>query len=252
MTSLALPKEPVIQLVTDYLDTYDHWFASLLWNAPADYTFVRLAQGTLSKREQFQILEQLGWMVPAYGTCSELGEELSFLGRAIWKERDDYIVVYFDELAHRGEGKELHLLSLAKEWTPDLLCSLYRPAYNVPSFSDEEQRKHGVWTLRFLYIGNRCFCLRYANHDFWSWQSNKGQNIEITYLGEWHPLSIKRWDPVPLYAVDVTCVEEGGMIALDLNTAPQIRGTPLESLIPSKEIYHMIRDYLMKGKRYAA
>jgi hypothetical protein len=48
------------------------------------------------------------------------------------------------------------------------------------------------------------------------------------------------WEGVPLYAVDTVMDACGLSYAVDLNTAPQIRGTGLEHILPVAECYALL------------
>lgn len=202
-----------LTLVTDYFDFYDHAFSRVLsakrWAdavralgaAPGWW---RWAEGTRHRHEDHDELEHVGLKVPRRGLVGRLS------GR---------VVVYLDPTSHRGEGKAR---DQAERWA-ERDHGLYAIQWVGPPEGGES------W--RLLLVGSKLFLLRY--HSATDWRSNHGE-VQITQhalspaamkLGE----SVRRL-PYPLVAVDF--VSDGGELwAVDLNTAPGLRGTPVQELM---------------------
>jgi hypothetical protein len=136
-----------------------------------------------------------------------------------------------DEYAHCGEGKIVIPLHKAMENYPNHLCSLFIAP--LPG---------AATSLRCLQIGDRRFLLQYTSRD--DWRSNCG-DVEITILAqkqEYHPKI-----NLPLFAIDFIA-NTGELLAVDFNTAPQIRHTGIENLLPAKEAAEVIKKAAIERK----
>ncbi len=200
---------PKIRLVSDFLDYYDHWFDR------EGHTFERLAHKGMPRRAALEYMFSLGLDVPLFGTVKELSQ-------IPWLTN---VVVYTDEMAHRGEGKLMMPLAQAIKQYPDNLATEYIPVtHNV---------NRGV-SWRYLQIGNKYVWLKYQSDD---WRSNFG-NVKISILGiigdGYHPKI-----HLPLFAIDF--IPANHVYAIDFNTAPQIRGTGIENILPARETAEAIK-----------
>lgn len=214
-----------ITLRSDFHDFYDHHFDL------DGEIFDRFSRQGMSRREMFKYLSKIGLDIPLYGTPPEILDQLDSglrcsddIGHKINEQLID-LVVYLDEMAHRGEGKIKVLLCQAINDYPEHFCSLY-----IPHLSRE------TISLRYLQIGDKIFWLRYTSSD--DWRSNCG-NVQIEVLTQekdgYHPRL-----PYPLFAVDFVI---GGdkFYAVDFNTAPGINHTGIEKLLSGKEAADAIK-----------
>ncbi|WPA89611.1 hypothetical protein MTATph1_CDS0124 [Moorella phage MTATph1] len=160
-------------------------------------------------------MSYLGFDVPVFGTVKELSQRPGLVN----------VVVYTDEMAHCGEGKLMMPLARAIKQYPDNLATEYIPvSHNV---------NRGV-SWRYLQIGSKYVWLKYESDD---WRSNFG-NVKISILGiigdGYHP-KIR----LPLFAIDF--IPANHVYAIDFNTAPQIRGTGIENILPAREAAEVIK-----------
>lgn len=216
-------------LKTDFIDYYDHWFDR------EGTVFERLTRQGMNRKEMLDYLSSLGFKAPPYGTPSKILmqidsrllelEELS-------REKDDHsleVVIYLDEFAHRGEGKILMPLYKAIEEYPKHLCSLFIPSPGA------------AISFRYLQVGDKNFWLKYTSKN--DWRSNYG-DVDITVLsqnkGYHHKIHL------PLFATDFI-VNTHEMFAIDFNTAPQIKHTGVENLLPAKEAAEAIKAVLRRN-----
>ena len=223
-----------ITLNSDFHDFYDHWFY-LVENS--DYTLNRTMVDGILKRDQFKLLEQLGFNTPLHGTPEKLEKLLN--------ESIEGVVLYKDELAHAGEGKFLHLwaknFSKRKEYT-----------YASVRIKTDKKVDKGCCSTRILFIGYRKFILRYTSQHFW--MSNWGNKVNIEFIDEdkGAPRDLtneswaftKKW---PLLAIDYVVEKDTGKeFAIDFNSAPGLKGTPIEEMFSGLEVYQMIEEFVEK------
>jgi hypothetical protein len=201
----------------------------------------RLGLEYLTKRMQFARLRELGWRTPQHGLVREIAGWDPHDGRA----RAHGLVVYSDELAHSGDGKMLLPSDKALAQYPDSFASSYVGYFGYPEGPTHKQPR----STRYLFIGTRCWILHYRSPERGEWRSNCGDGVEIEVEGEtqvpWAAgfgFMPRMLEGVPLYAVDTVTDTCGLAYAVDLNTAPQIRGTGLEHVLPAQECYALIAD----------
>jgi hypothetical protein len=215
-----------IALNSDFRDFYDHWFSL---SEEADYTLNRTMVDGILKRDQFKLLEQLGFNTPLHGTPDVLEKQLA--------EEKTHVVLYCDELAHAGEGKFLYLGN--KDFAK------YKK-YSYSSVHIKADKRNQ--SIRLLFIGYRKFILRYSSDHFW--MSNEGK-VNIELIDEVRPRNLtdkwaftKKW---PLLAID-SVIEKytGKEFAIDFNSAPGLSGTPIEEMFSGLEIYQMIEEFVEK------
>lgn len=150
-------------------------------------------------------LSRAGWAVPRNGPWSTL------------KRLDRALVLYTDERAHCGEGKELWPPGDPPPENPHVWCS----EWVGESDRAKPDRTHSK-TTRYLYVGTVQVEIRYESDR--SWMSNVGGTFRVMpYQSNRDKRDLLRY---PLYAVDA--VERADYpygYALDLNVCP---GVPLE------------------------
>lgn len=200
-----------IVLRSDFHDYYDHWFDVLIRPDDPHKVFQRFTHQGLTRPEQFAYLASQGLCVPLHGSPRHL---LSICPT---------IVVYDDVEAHRGLGKRL--VSSSADINNASFASEYLPS--------------AVTSHRLLAIGDKRYHLVYKSNDD-TWRSNVG-DVDITL--EDSLLPDLREQNCPLYAIDFVLAKQG-MIAIDFNTAPGIRGTGLEDILTSKEVATAIRMWI--------
>lgn len=196
-----------VKLKSDFVDYYCHW-------ADRDgYEFIRMAHGGPSRPEQFNILAGAGIELPPYGRVEKWYADPAAL-----------LVVYLDEMAHRGEGKRLVQAGEAIKDHPGCLATRW---IGEPGQS-----------YRCLRIGYREYWLSY--HSETDWRSNAG-DVEVKLLLE--PLYAIPRLHYPLYAIDF--VTDGDkMYAVDLNVAPGLSGTGIEEVLPARLAMQSIKEWL--------
>jgi hypothetical protein len=219
-----------IALNSDFRDFYDHWFSL---SEEADYTLNRTMVDGILKRDQFKLLEQLGFNTPLHGTPDVLEKQLA--------EEKTHVVLYCDELAHAGEGKYLHLgnknFSKHKRYT-----------YASAQIRTDRKADKGCQSTRLLFIGYRKFILCYTSNH--SWMSNEGK-VSIEFIDEERPRNLtdkwaftKKW---PILAIDYVVEKDTGKdFAIDFNSAPGLSGTPIEEMFSGLEVYQMIEEFVEK------
>ncbi|HEY9598421.1 MAG TPA: hypothetical protein V6D33_12200 [Cyanophyceae cyanobacterium] len=221
-----------IQLNSDFRDYYDHWFASP--SVSSQITFNRYSRTEMTKLEQFNLLIKAGLNTPIFG---RVGDSHFFRIQQWLKAK---VVLYVDDLAHRGEGKKLEKFSMAQAYK-DCPFSVFVPTTGEPE-------KHSI-SHRYLQIGDRAWWLKYEGKG--SWLSNHAQEIEIELIGEscslWeHKKRTKLFGQYPLFAIDfVTPIDSPETrLAVDFNSAPGIGGTGIEEILSAKECYREIALWL--------
>jgi hypothetical protein len=200
------------------------------------------------KREQFRTLEAAGFATPPHGLVGDV------LGS--WWEAEKcwvkWVVAYTDEAAHCAEGKEVWWKQCAAlNWQPRMgydarneranrnsetvYCSAFVGCY-------PQLGRHGrpAVSLRRLQVGRHVFWVEYKSTE--SWMSNFGEGTCEVVGQEWdagyHP-----YLRLPLFAVDLVW---GGadLYAVDFNTAPGIRGSGVEKLLPGPECVRVLEQAL--------
>jgi len=195
-----------VRLDTDFAQHYDTVFDD------AGPVFHRRAfeRGGLSKRAQFSLFDRLGLATPAHGVVKDWRAEHPApciwggdLDR--WWGQDLRLVVYRDEHAHGGHGKDLMPLDRALEECPEAYASLFiPPARHALNFRHIRIGRLGVWLRQQGGPGE--------------WRSNRS-DIENVLLQDRHegPFSIPR----ALWAIDFIPAPDR-LLAIDFNTAPDL------------------------------
>jgi len=208
-----------VYLESDFHDYYDHMFDT------NGAKFERMSVTDLSRGEAFTKLTNMGLAVPAWGGVSGLNHTFP---------PETRIVVYIDHFAHRGEDKELMSIreAMARDYSGKT-ASIY-----VPNLQPEMPRSD-----RYLRIGGRIFWLTYISLD--EWQSNRG-NVSITELPP--PRFLEDFgdnEPLPMLAIDFVKCMYGGWLAVDYNTAPGLRHTPVEDALNATEVVGEVKKFMM-------
>jgi hypothetical protein len=217
-----------ISLKSDFHDYYDYHFDSVIPDKPS-VTMERMQVGGLKRSEMFPFMERLGLRVPKYGIAREIGEE-----KIIW------CIVHTDEMAHTGEGKFRYLSSRIPEEHLDLFAVQYVYRKDI----DKKYWFSGQ-SFRWLRVGECNFFLRYFSGE--DWRSNVGENVKIDIVGN-PGIDLKLISKVnrPLYAVDFVMDRYGALFAIDYNSAPGVKGTPIEEMIPAGDFVGIIRRWYEK------
>jgi hypothetical protein len=225
-----------IALKTDFLDYYDHQFSGPL--TTPRHTLHRMSSGSLPRDEMFPLLKKHGFTIPKCGLVKDIVPEMVKDYCNCSHERLVElleVVVYIDLLAHRGEGKLKLSLKDALSKYPDNFASEYlQPTRNGLGL-----------TYRLLRIGFKTVILEYfSNND---WRSNCGEvDIEVLDVRDRLKTNIPAFlGEHPLLAVDLVAIGQK-LFAIDINTAPGLRGTGLEKIMTSKEIYQEIEAYIQE------
>lgn len=237
-----------LRLYSDFRDYYDHMFDL------EGEIHSRRAEGGLHRREMFSYLESCGYHVPINGTVREVVgrrtedyfHSMERDARHFLKYQDSIhlrsnfetnillLVVYTDPTAHRGEGKLVMNASTALHSYPENYCSVYAGRYE-PKVTT---------SFRFLQIGDRSWYLVYQSQD--SWRSNVGEEVQIDLVGE-NPRGYHPCIREPIFAVDLV-QSFTTMYCVDFNTAPGLKGSPIEDILTATEVVELIKRAVQDSK----
>lgn len=220
-----------IALASDFLDYYDHVFLTPR-HPEVDWTWERMSRNGISRRQALRALETQGFRVPQHGLVKDLVPNLVSQLNIPGVEKILSLVVYVDEHAHAGEGKVLLEAREALERFPDSFACQYLPVF-----------PHGRGTsVRWLRIGGKQSWLRYDSMD--DWRSNCGDvRIELAGLIDKPFSDSLLWRLGPMVAVDFLPIG-GRLYAIDLNTAPGLRGTGIEKLVSPRLVLKEVVRYV--------
>jgi hypothetical protein len=172
-----------VYIQSDWLERYD----SLLHDPMGSIRWKRLSRGGRNRREIFKLLESYVSQctpfpvhVAPHGTVKELWDkyqerEVDGVWNGNWAHHHlctsfNELVIYRDEMAHRGEGKEIVYADDAIIECPDAYASVLL-----------RNKQDYAISHRDLYIGNHAFKLTYVSLTD-SWRSNCG-HVVITLDG---------------------------------------------------------------------
>lgn len=224
-----------MRLITDFRDYYDEAF-------PRDQrgrVFRRRMTAERTRFEDFALMRAADMIPPEHGAVEVMA----------WRfpRPTERFVAYVDDMAHRGEGK---ILGSADELLahPEVLhstpCSRYHPGAS-----------RGL-SYRLTAIGSALFWYAYRNGGG-DWRSNVG-NVKILDVDpprsdeqERAQVSIRRLQVLldrPLLAVDFVADFDGGLYALDLNTAPGLADTPVERKLNPVEVVGLLSEWTPGGE----
>lgn len=222
-----------LRLESDFHDVYDHAFAGRHSTFP---TWRRLAQGVRARREDHALLR---------GARVNTVEGRS-LGR--W-EPDRRVVAYVCPTMHRGKGKEVGFAGdLLKK---GLAMDTWASAWVGPEKGGE--------SIRCVAVGREFWWLNYRSSGWRSNCAEGDQDVEVTLsAGDFSQSGsiytalsrLQRALGEPLVAIDfVADVRAKGsgaglhydhLVAIDLNTAPGLRGTPIPGRSNPSEVAEFI------------
>ena len=172
-----------IYIQSDFIEPYDRD----LHDPMGTIRWKRLSRGGRNRREIFELLKQyVGSALPfknnvaPHGTVQELydryeSREVNGVWNGNWDRTGicssfSELVVYKDEMAHRGEGKEIMDVEDAIVECPDAFASVLL----------RNNQDYAV-SHRDLFIGNKAYKLTYISLTD-RWRSNCG-HVVITYDG---------------------------------------------------------------------
>jgi len=213
-----------MRLNTDHEQFYDAVFDH---GGPV---FHRMAftRGGLSKKAQFALFESLRLPTPPHGTVSDLAEMLRTgmeTGTVSAALNAHYqCVVYGDEWAHRGEGKELLTFLEARGRDPGLFASVFIPQNGPPV------------SFRLIRFGRLIFWTRQQGEKG-GWRSNQ-RDVETFLARE----IARESNPIPrvLWAIDFI-PGPSGLLAVDFNTAPELATLGERGALTSEEALAELR-----------
>ncbi len=208
-----------MQLLTDYSQWYDGSFDG----TPPLFERHAFTRGGLPKRGQFRLFESLGLGVPRHGLVRELAAVLApeLLGLRVPTEiqTDLQLVVYLDELAHRGEGKRLLPVTEALQSYPEHYASVFHPPAGA------------AVTFRLVRLGRLAFWLRQEGQGD-AWRSNRRDSERVLCR---QAASLPNPIPRVLWAIDFLSTPHG-LLAIDFNTAPELSTLGESGLLEPGEV----------------
>jgi len=202
-----------VKLISDFMEPYDHWFDR------GGHQYYRMSTH-LPRREAHDRLEGMHLNVPYNGTV----ESMWTLGYA---SLHTPIVVYLDEYAHSCNGIERMLVkdAMVKGYGG------YHASVCIPPSEWHAQKRcrplgDRSTSLRYLRIGSETWWLEYWSKD--EWRSNYG-DVDISLASSYMnvPRGFLDEEPYPMLAADFVKSRYGAWYAVDYNTSPGLRGTPV-------------------------
>jgi hypothetical protein len=227
-----------VRLVSDYNDYYDHhmdgrWGDKPLLNRRTRVDRSRDQDRALLGRPHYS--DGCFYDVPSGQSLADLRETVAIGERFTFADR--WCVVYVDPLAHRGEGK------IATTWDKAAALPLLGTCLTT-EFVGQPYGETPRESVRLLMIGNRPFFMTYRSCD--PWRSNCGDvQIEMAHELVGRSIStrparnIQRVLKHPLLAIDFV-YHDGHFLAVDLNTAPGLRGTPVQDMLRPEEVVGLL------------
>jgi len=201
-------------LKTDFIDYYDHHF-DILINKEPHHVFKRMSRAA-HRKDAFEYLKSLGENVVTHGTVTALYDRFG--------PTKDF-VVYTDPYAHAGTGKEKMGAKDALSQYPNSFASVFIPH---------------KFTIRRLQLGHLLTKLQYSSSH--PWKSNVGDvSIDTVHSVFENMLYNKEF---PLLAIDYVGNYTVGWFAIDLNTAPMLKWSPVENDLTADEVVTEIRDWM--------
>jgi hypothetical protein len=233
-----------LKLISDFRDYYDYVFYP-----DGDTPVYRMAYDrAMPKHRQFEIMGRAGIPVPPF---YEVG---SAQANNLYSP-DDIVVVYEDEYQHCGGGK----LRLSYKEAVNRFAALSHhltnyycvPWVNTTGILDESV------SYRYLQIGSKAFWLRYVGKG--GWMSNHAEDTLIFVEGECDLIESHVLASYPLCAIDFVVSVAKPIpetfedvinfgVAIDFNTAPGLKWTGIDDILPATEVYRLI---LAKADRTA-
>ena len=196
--------ETGIYLQSNFRDYYDEELHSPMGTK----VFKRLSKSGMSRPEMLKYMDNVGLNTVPHGYVKDLYGKYYKNKKKNSSENMLGLVVYLDENAHRGEGKELLHYEEALEKYPIYYASVYMNNLNLTKSS-----------FRHLQIGKKSYLLRYSSKD--KWRSNFGDNISI-YLWKVNDDKQYFFEKIryPLFALDFVLIKDISYF-MDFNISPQ-------------------------------
>lgn len=206
-----------VSLKSDFRDYYDYMFDR------SGVLYERMSETELSRREAFGKMLSMGLNIPPVGT-PVVFDEFGFSKLA------PKLVIYHDQYRHRGEGKSLVSWTEGYEVYSDKFASIYVCDEHMPATS-----------YRYLRIGNTVVFLKYTSLN--DWRSNCG-DVQISQeYSLWRDVQDNDPRETPLLAIDFVKSKHDIPFALDWNTSPGLKGTPMQELISASDIVRNIKEW---------
>lgn len=201
---------------------YDYCFSR-----NAELVFLRmyhtpyLNQNDFARREMFAQLEKAGIETVPNGKVREILEK--------W-DPPHGVVVYTDESAHMGNGKEWLTSKEALEKYPDYWCSIFVPPAGK--------------AIRHFQLGVKSFTMPFVSQD--DWRCQKGQSVSWCVPGSrynFFPNIIAS----PYFAIDFI---PGTDMATDFQFVPGTTNDRLDNWLRPREMYTSLQEaaYILREK----
>lgn len=215
-----------LRLESDYKDYYDGAFDQ------GGAVLYRQASRPLSLERSMNLLSKLGLPVPLHGVVRDIySDVLHNWQRGMGMHRTDAHVV----VAPEGY-KVLLPLPVALASYPTEYCVEYVPE------TPEHPRCSGSSTLRFLFIGARCFTFERESAD--DWRSGCGDVTERLLSEEVAPPWRTRVTD-PLLVVDAVRTQVWSRtVAVAVSLTPFLANTPLAGHLPPQAVVDAIKRYM--------
>ncbi|WP_242248813.1 hypothetical protein [Bacillus cereus group sp. BfR-BA-01328] len=208
-----------VKLITNFHDYYDHHFDG------SGVPFLRKHDMGMNRPQMLDYMSSKGIKTVPYGYLHEMAKKYP-----LYTE----VVVYTDISKHQGEGKvRMSLIEALETYPIDTLCTLL--CGNLGE------------SWRVLNVGRRKTILDY--HSKVDWRSNVG-DVEVTVVDCWSRMSSFEGilDPYEFPLVAIDYVKDGNeLLAVDLNVAPQLKGTGMEDLVTPEKVVNEMKKYIGRG-----
>ncbi len=206
---------PDLQLRSNVKQCYDYCFSR---SAPLAflrmYHTSHLTSIDIPRREMFRRLNEAGVETVPNGLVEELLRRV---------DPEAGVVVYVDEKAHRGLGKELLTAKEALEKYPAHWASVFVPP--------------GGRAIRHFQFGSKSFTMPFRSED--DWRCQRGKSYSWCVPGS-------RWSglfpnaiPYPYFAVDFV---PGTDMATDFQFVPGTTDDGLENWMRPREMYRALQE----------
>lgn len=222
-----------IKLNSDYLDYYDFFF-----DLDGKEFYRRAAKPNgYSKPQQFDLLSSyFGYKVPPNATVREFYAQSVRTAKCYNPayNSSEQLVVYLDNYAHAGNDKIVWSIAgsmVELENGPNLYASLFLP-------TTEDPLNHSI---SYKYIKFGMHYALFKIECFNGWRTNSG-NLDIVLIKHGLEEDLQKLIWNPLYSIDMIRYN-GEYYAVDLNTAPGMRGLGMHHEYAGQEIVDSIRRW---------
>lgn len=204
-----------LQLRSNVKLGYDYCFSTRAeWAFLRMYHTKHLSERDLSRRDMFAKLEAAGINTVPNGTVEDL------LGR---RDPACGVVVYLDETAHMGLGKEWMSCERALREHPKAWCSEFIPPAGR--------------AIRHFQFGSRSFTLPFQSADDWRCQVGKTYSYAIP--GSRYENLFPHVIPYPYWAIDFI---PGTDMATDFQFVPGVTDDRLDNWMSPREMYQALQE----------